>query len=67
MAKNQLYARQQPSGQIGADFQFKVWVQASESIRERVESGQRIGWALLFALVALLFAEHILANVTSRN
>jgi hypothetical protein len=45
----------------------KVWVQASASIRERIESNQRIGWYLLMALIVLLLGEHVLANNTSRR
>ncbi|HEY3320402.1 MAG TPA: VWA domain-containing protein [Planctomycetota bacterium] len=44
-----------------------VWVASSNSVRERIESGQKLGWYLLIALLALLFAEHVLANNTSRR
>jgi hypothetical protein len=56
-----------PEGQEKTIEGAKVWVQASASVKERIEGGQRIGWYLLFALMALLFAEHVLANYTSRN
>jgi hypothetical protein len=45
----------------------KVWVMASTSIRERIENGQQFGWYMLFVLLVLLFAEHVLANNTSRR
>ncbi len=45
----------------------KVWVAPTSSMKERIESGQMIGWYLLIALLALLMGEHLLANNTSRN
>jgi hypothetical protein len=56
-----------PEGQEKTIEGTKVWVQASASVKERIESGQRIGWMLLFGLLALLVGEHVLANYTSRN
>ena len=56
-----------PEGQEKAIEGVTVRVLASTSMKERIESGQRLGWYLLFALVALLFGEHVLANYTSRN
>ena len=56
-----------PDGQQKVIEGHKVWVAASNSVRERIESGQKLGWYLLLALLALLFAEHVLANNTSRR
>ena len=56
-----------PDGQQKVIEGHKVWVTASNSVRERIEGGQRLGWYLLVALVVLLFAEHVLANNTSRR
>jgi len=56
-----------PEGQQKEIEGVKVWVAASNSMRERIEGGQKLGWYLLVAVVALLFGEHLLANATSRN
>ncbi|MCY3017407.1 MAG: VWA domain-containing protein [Planctomycetota bacterium] len=56
-----------PDGQQKVIEGHKVWVAASNSVRERIEGGQKLGWYLLIALVVLLFAEHVLANNTSRR
>ncbi|HYF51792.1 MAG TPA: BatA domain-containing protein [Planctomycetota bacterium] len=56
-----------PEGQQKEIEGVKVWVAASNSVRERIEGGQKIGWYLLVAVVMLLFGEHLLANATSRN
>ncbi|MBA3707560.1 MAG: BatA domain-containing protein [Planctomycetes bacterium] len=45
----------------------RVWVAASESIRERIEGAQKIGIILLIGVLILLFAEHLLSNQTSRR
>ena len=42
-------------------------VATTESARERVEGGQRIGFLVLFAVLALLLIEHLLANATVRT
>ncbi|MBI3830052.1 MAG: VWA domain-containing protein [Planctomycetes bacterium] len=56
-----------PEGQEKTIEGVKVWVAASDSVQERIEGGQRLGWYLLFGILALLFGEHLLANNTSRH
>ncbi|MBA2482536.1 MAG: VWA domain-containing protein [Planctomycetes bacterium] len=56
-----------PAGNTRTIAGATVWVAAATTVRERLESSQKIGFFILFAVLALLMAEHVLANQTSRR